>query len=288
MATMCRIMKADKHHRCRRRLAGWSLIELMVVVCIIALLMAVLLPALARAREQARSAVCKSNLKNLGLALRFYAEGNSDYAVPEYIDGGANPQTTPPWNGLPGYPIWNGAAAGAYWTDPMLLGQYAGSGMYNMTDGAYLNQSVARRSVLVCPSDLSHAFGTATMHTSYGLGPNFTTVRAPNPWNTNPYKNMWKVNSNQAPGMELVMVDSFDARFSPGGWYGGDPPYYGNPDPLTNGNWNLDGDPKSYYNWAMRHSGGTNMLFLDGHVDFSTNLRQAYLAKQLTVTFLNE
>lgn len=58
---------------------GFTLIELLVVISIIAVLMSIMMPALGRVKEQAKTVVCSNNLRQLSLAWTFYAEDNKGW-----------------------------------------------------------------------------------------------------------------------------------------------------------------------------------------------------------------
>jgi prepilin-type N-terminal cleavage/methylation domain-containing protein len=84
----------------QQKRVGFTLIELLVVIAIIAILAAMLLPALAKAKQKAMAVQCLSNTRQLAIAWTMYAGDNNDMMVPNRGLGGqspmiVNPQTNP-------------------------------------------------------------------------------------------------------------------------------------------------------------------------------------------------
>jgi prepilin-type N-terminal cleavage/methylation domain-containing protein len=93
---MDRIVSCRSRRHVRPR-AGFTLIEVLVVVAIIALLISILLPSLASAKRSAKDAMCKSNLHQIGLASASYAVSNGKNVYPDWWAVG-----TAPFRILPG------------------------------------------------------------------------------------------------------------------------------------------------------------------------------------------
>lgn len=101
-----------------RKAHGFTLVELLVVIGIIAVLISILLPAVLRARESAQTVACSSNLRQLSMAILMYANDNNgllpasmprDVYTPGIPDGmtywflSLNPYTSVEWGWLPRY-----------------------------------------------------------------------------------------------------------------------------------------------------------------------------------------
>jgi prepilin-type N-terminal cleavage/methylation domain-containing protein len=195
----------------KRHITGFTLIELLVVVAIIAVLIAILLPALANARNMAGLAVCGSNLSQIGKATQFYIHDNSEaFPVPKYSHSGD-----------PGFlwPMW------FYGGDDS--GSWGPVGSFPAKDRSLAPYLDPLTGVYHCPGD----------RVTYGGRPYWEAITVSYPMNLNSdtgnFPSLWSKRLSQVadPARTLLVGDfAWSAIWAAGDWLV--PQYWWHPDGL--------------------------------------------------------
>ena len=122
------------------RSGGFTLVELLVVIGIIAILIAILLPALNHAKEQANRVKCSSNLRQIGIAMMMYADEHKDYPRVDSVQPGES-----------SHPVY---FSGQLNTDPFRNRGALASSRFDATAGMFLlvRGKYVTTGVFVCPS----------------------------------------------------------------------------------------------------------------------------------------
>lgn len=230
-----RAMHAIKSRR------GFTLIELLVVIAIIAILAAILFPAFARARENARRASCMSNLKQIGLGMFQYTQ-DYDETLPFITCGNLGDCTTSNAGAHPWY-----VSTQPYLKSYQLLSCPSDTTFAVAADtrwlGTYVNAGVPGLTAASTAQEISKAIPL-----SYG-----SNVLLQNTLN---------IASFNTPS-KLFLVSELGGRTTPAATSLGTfymQPGYGNS--LTDGRWSN----------GKRHFDGRNWLYADGHVKWLRDL----------------
>ncbi len=207
-------------------LHGFTLVELLVVISIIALLISLLLPALAKARSLALATICESNLRQIGTGVQEYAQEYENAILPAGYTYTRTDAGTDPWPAImikagiapsPGNNLTAGAGQSTMFVDPALpvsdvsrvdgngnlIGHRGTSPMYWTGDGTLRQQTQV--SVLGLPQ--------MTIDWSYGMNAGFYFLNPlnPPPWNFNVSGGYYAnanpsfvlVDQNQVPGGQV-------------------------------------------------------------------------------------